>query len=254
MSGIHQGKHALVTGGGTGIGEAIALALAKEGCSVTITGRRLEPLEETSAKARGIHPLVMDVNDEESVVKGTVAAIKERGLVDIHVANAGIAETTPFTKTPMDFWRRVMATNLDGVFLSCREVLPGMLANGWGRIITISSIAGLRGLKYGAAYSASKHGVIGLTRVISEEFMHKGITANAICPGYVRTPIVERNTELIMNRSGLSRAEAEASMSSTNRHARLIEVEEVANAALWLCGPGSQSVNGQTIEIAGGQI
>jgi len=140
------------------------------------------------------------------------------------------------------------------VFLTCREVVPGMLEKGWGRIIVISSIAGLKGLSYGAAYSASKHGVIGLTRVISEEYMGKGITANAICPGYVRTPIVERNTELIMKRSGLTAEEAEASMSSSNRHKKLVEVEEVAAAASWICGPGSDSINGQTIEIAGGQV
>jgi len=254
MTGIHTGRHALITGGGTGIGEAIALALAAQGCTVTITGRRLEPLEATCAKAGGIHPLVMDVSSEDSVVQGTAGAIKARGPVDIHVANAGIAETSAFAKTSLEFWRKVMTTNLDGAFLSCREVVPGMLASGWGRIITISSIAGLKGLKYGAAYSASKHGLIGLTRVLSEEYMGKGITANAICPGYVRTPIVERNTDLIMKRSGLSRADAEASMSSDNRHKKLVEVDEIAAAAMWICGPGSQSINGQCIEIAGGQV
>jgi len=251
---IHQGRHALITGGGTGIGEAIALALAAQGCTVTITGRRMTALEATCAKAAGIHPLVMDVNSEDSVVSGTAAAIKARGPVDIHVANAGIAETSAFAKTSLDFWRKIMTTNLDGVFLSCREVIPGMMQSGWGRIITISSIAGLRGLKYGAAYSASKHGVIGLTRVLSEEFMHKGITANAICPGYVRTPIVERNTALIMKRSGLSHDDAQAAMARDNRHGKLLEVEEIAAAAMWLCGPGSQSINGQTVDIAGGQV
>lgn len=249
-----KGKHALITGGGSGIGEAIALALAGAGATVTITGRRLETLEETCARAENIYPLVMDVSNESSVVDGTASAIHARGIIDIHVANAGIAETSPFAKTPLNFWRKIMTTNLDGVFLSCREVVPGMLAEGWGRIITISSIAGLKGLKYGAAYSASKHGVIGLTRVISEEYMGRGITANAICPGYVRTPIVERNTKLIMDRSGLSHDEAEASMSDENRHKKLVEVDEVAAAALWLCGPGSDSINGQTIEIAGGQV
>jgi len=253
MSGINE-HHALITGGGTGIGEAIALALAATGAAVTITGRRLVTLEKTSSMSKNIFPLVMDVSDEKSVITQTRAAIAARGNIDIHVANAGIAETSPFAKTPLEFWRKVMTTNLDGVFLSCREVIPGMLENGWGRIITISSIAGLKGLKYGAAYSASKHGVIGLTRVISEEYMGKGITANAICPGYVRTPIVERNTKLIMDRSGLGHDEAEMAMSKDNRHKRLVEVDEVAGAAMWLCGPGSGSVNGQTIEIAGGQV
>ncbi len=251
---IHQGRHALITGGGTGIGEAIALALAAQGAVVTITGRRIDALNATCAKSANIHAMVMDVNDEASVVDGTKAAIKARGPVDIHVANAGIAETSAFAKTPLDFWRKIMSTNLDGAFLTCREVVPGMLESGWGRIITISSIAGLRGLKYGAAYSASKHGLIGLTRVISEEYMGRGLTANAICPGYVRTPIVTRNSELISKRSNLSLTEAEATMSAENRHKKLVEVDEVAAAALWICGPGSGSINGQTIEIAGGQV
>jgi len=129
---IHQGRHALITGGGTGIGEAIALALAAEGCTVTITGRRIEALEATCAKASGIYPLVMDVNSEESVVTGTAAAIKARGIIDIHVANAGIAETSTFSKTPLDFWRKIMTTNLDGVFLTCREVVPGMVGKRLG--------------------------------------------------------------------------------------------------------------------------
>ena len=243
----------MITGGGSGIGEAIALALAAEGAQVTITGRRIDALEETAAKAEGLHPLAMDVTDEANVVAGIKSAVEKRGPIDIHVANAGIAETSPFVKTPLAFWRKIMTTNLDGVFLTCRESAAGMVENGWGRIIVISSIAGLKGLKYGAAYSASKHGVIGLTRVMSEEFMGKGVTANAICPGYVRTPIVERNTDLIMQRSGLSRAEAEASMSKSNRHRRLVEVAEVAEAAMWLCHPNSGSINGQTIEINGGQ-
>ncbi len=252
--GFLDGRHALVTGGGTGIGEAIALAFAEQGAEVTITGRRIEALEATCAKVGGIHPLVMDVNNEVSVVDGIRAAINARGPVTIHVANAGIAETTPFAKTKLEFWRKIMTTNLDGVFLTCRETVHGMLDEGWGRIITVSSIAGLVGLKYGAAYSASKHGIIGLTRVLSEEYMGMGITANALCPGYVRTPIVDRNATLIAKRSGLTYEEAEATMSNTNRHKKLIEVDEVAAAALWICGPGSQSINGQTIEIAGGQI
>ena len=251
---IHKGRHALVTGGGTGIGEAIALSLAAAGAEVTITGRRMEALEASCEKSPRLHALVMDVNDEDSVVSATAAAIKARGPVDIHVANAGIAETAPFAKMSLPFWRKIMTTNLDGVFLTCRQVVPGMLENGWGRIITISSVAGLKGLKYGAAYSASKHGVIGLTRVISEEYMGSGLTANAICPGYVRTPIVERNTALIAERSNISLAAAEASMSSSNRHKKLVEVDEVAAAALWLCSPHSGSINGQTIEVSGGQV
>ena len=147
-----------------------------------------------------------------------------------------------------------MRTNLDGVFLGIREALPGMRENNYGRIITISSIAGLKGLKYGAAYSASKHAIIGLTKTISEEYMNTGITANAICPGYVRTPIVDRNRDLIAKRSNLTNEEAEKAMSQDNRHKRLIEINEITCAAEYIVNPHSESFNGQTIEIAGGQI
>jgi len=249
-----SGKHALVTGGGTGIGQAIAIKLAELGATVTVTGRRIETLTETCAKSCNIHPIVMDMSSEKSIIEGTNLAVNERGPTVIHVANAGIAETMPFHKMDLKFWNKIMRTNLDGVFLGVKEALTGMKENGYGRIVTISSIAGLKGLKYGAAYSASKHAVIGLTKTLSEEFMGTGITANAICPGYVRTPIVDRNRDLIASRSNLTLEDAEKAMSQDNRHKRLIEVEEISCAVEFLVGPYSESINGQTIEIAGGQI
>jgi NAD(P)-dependent dehydrogenase (short-subunit alcohol dehydrogenase family) len=249
-----EGKHALVTGGGTGIGAAIAVGLAHAGAKVTVTGRRIEALNETCAMADGIFSQLMDVTDPDSILAATRAAIDARGPTVIHVANAGIAETSAVGKMTLEFWHRTMRTNLDGAFLSIQASLESMQQAGWGRVITVASIAGLKGLQYGSAYSASKHGLIGLTRVISEEYMGTGITANALCPGYVRTPIVARNAELIKKRSGLSDEDALASMVRSNRHKRIIEPEEVAQAALWVCGPNSGSINGQTIEIAGGQV
>jgi NAD(P)-dependent dehydrogenase (short-subunit alcohol dehydrogenase family) len=249
-----KGKHALVTGGGTGIGQGIAVMLSKLGATVTITGRRIETLTETCSLADNIFPIVMDMASEESVITGTKSAISERGPTLIHVANAGIAETMPVHKMELAFWNKIMRTNLDGVFLGIREALPGMREHGYGRIITISSIAGLKGLKYGAAYSASKHAIIGLTKTLSEEYMSTGITANAICPGYVRTPIVDRNRDLIASRSNLTNEQAEKSMSQDNRHKRLIEVNEITCAAEYLVNQNSESINGQTLEIAGGQI
>lgn len=248
-----QGKHALVTGGGSGIGLACALALAAAGATVTITGRRLDVLQTAAAQRPDLHALAMDVASEDSVREGMAEAAQRAGGVDILVANAGIAETAPTAKTSWDMWHRVMATNLDGAFLCCREVLPHMQAQGWGRIITIASVAGLRGAKYTAAYTASKHGLIGLTRVLAEECIGSGVTANALCPGYVRTPIVDRSVQAIMARSNRSASEAEAALSAGNRHGRLIEPEEVAAWALHLCDPSSASVNGQAIEITGGQ-
>ena len=245
------GKHALVTGGGTGIGLGIARMLAERGAEVTITGRRQAVLDEVAGER--MTGMALDVRDEAAQSAGIAAAIEARGPVQICVANAGIAEGRALHKTDMAFWRNMMATNLDGAFVTIRECLRGMRQTDWGRVIAISSIAGLRGLPGAAAYSASKHGMIGLIRSLSEEYMGKPLTFNAICPGYVDTPIVTRNTETISERAGISTDEAYQMMVSANRHKRLIEVDEVVAAAGWLVGPGSQSVNGQTIEISGGQ-
>jgi NAD(P)-dependent dehydrogenase (short-subunit alcohol dehydrogenase family) len=245
-----KGKHALVTGGGTGIGLAIAQALADAGAEVTITGRRAE-----AAKGQpGLHPLVMDVTDEASVQGGIATARAAHGPVAICVANAGIAEGRSLAKTSLEFWRQIMATNLDGAFLTIRECLPDMLAADWGRVIAMSSVAGVKGLRGAPAYTASKHGVIGLIRSLSEAHLGSGITFNAICPGYVDTDIVSQNIDSIASRIGGDRDRALAVMVEANRHKRLLDPAEIAAAAMWLVGPGSQSVNGQTIEIAGGQM
>ncbi len=247
-----DGKHALVTGGGTGIGLAIARALAAEGAQVTITGRRQEVLDQVAGD--GITGMAMDVRDEENVVQVIGQAVAARGPVQVCVANAGIATGKMLQKTDMAFWRDIMATNLDGAFLTIRESLRSMLETDWGRVISVASIAGLRGAPGAGAYAASKHGLVGLTRTYSEEFMGKPYTFNALCPGYVDTPIVERNTASIAERAKLSDQEALQLMVDQNRHKRLIVPDEVAAAALWLVRPGSESINGQCIEIAGGQV
>lgn len=247
-----SGKHALVTGGGTGIGLAIARALAAEGARVTITGRRQAVLEQAAGGT--MTALAMDVRDEADVAAKIAAAVDRNGPVQICVPNAGIAEGRALHKTSMEFWRDMMATNLDGVFLTVRESLASMRQTDWGRVIAISSIAGLKGLKGAPCYSASKHGVIGLMRALSEDYLGKPITFNAICPAYVDTPIIARNTDSIAERTGMSEADARQIMVGMNRHQRLIAPDEIAAAALWLVRPGSESVNGQAIEIAGGQM
>lgn len=246
-----NGTHALVTGGGTGIGLAIARALADHGAAVTITGRRKEILED--AAGDGLHALVMDVTDEAAVEDGVARAVDARGPVQICVPNAGVAEGRSLAKTDTEFWRWIMATNLDGAFWTVRACLTSMQTTNWGRVIAVSSIAGLRGLRGAPAYSASKHGLIGMIRALSEDFMGSPYTFNALCPAYVRTDIVTRNQAAIQKRAGVSAEDALDVMIRANRHRRLIEPEEVAAAALWLCAPGSESINGQTIEIAGGQ-
>ncbi|MFT7311457.1 MAG: 3-hydroxybutyrate dehydrogenase [Paracoccaceae bacterium] len=248
------GRHALVTGGGTGIGLAIAQALAQAGADVTITGRRADVLAAVSRTEPRLHPLAMDVSVAQSVQDGVSIATAARGPVSICVANAGIAEGRSVPKTDLAFWRNMMAINLDGAFLTLQACLPGMKEAGWGRGMAVSSIAGLKGLRGAAAYSASKHGLIGLIKAMAEDYAEAPYTFNALCPGYVDTPIVTRNVTAISDRAKISTDNARALMVDTNPHKRLITPQEVAAAALWLCGPHSGSVNGTSIEIAGGQI
>jgi NAD(P)-dependent dehydrogenase (short-subunit alcohol dehydrogenase family) len=247
-----SGKHALVTGGGTGIGLAIARALASQGAQVTITGRRLSVLQEVAED--GMFPAAMDVANEDLTASVIDQAVSERGPIQICVANAGIAEGRKLHKTDSEMWRRIMSINLDGCFFTIRESLRSMLTTDWGRVIAISSIAGLRGAPGAGAYAASKHGVIGMIRSFSEDFIGSNYTFNSICPGYVDTPIVTRNTDAIASRTGASEDEARDMMVQMNRHKRLITPEEIGAAALWLCNPLSESTNGTEVRIAGGQI
>ncbi|SHH76861.1 SDR family NAD(P)-dependent oxidoreductase [Marivita hallyeonensis] len=247
------GKHALVTGGGTGIGLGIAKALQSEGAIVTITGRRADVLE-TAARDNGLHPLVMDVQDEDAIVTGVASAVDQRGPIQICVPNAGIAEGRALHKTDYAFWRNMMATNLDGAFLTIRESLKSMHETDWGRVIAVSSIAGLRGLKGAPCYTASKHAMIGLIRGLAADYAGKPYTFNALCPAYVDTDIVSSNAASIAARTGMDEDAARQLMVDVNPHGRLIAPEEVAETALWLCGPHSGSINGQAIQIAGGEV
>jgi len=244
-----DGRHALVTGGGTGIGRAIAEALRDAGAAVTITGRRVDMLEQVA----GVERIAMDVSDEASVVDGIARARSESGPVHICVANAGIAEGRNLRETDAAFWRQVMATNLDGAFHTFRACIPDMLQADWGRAIAISSIAGIKGLKGAAAYTASKHGMVGLVRGLAADFVAKPLTVNAICPAYVDTAIVPQNLTRLRAR-GLSEEEAGRAILAANPHGRLIAPAEVASLALWLCSDGAASVNGQALQVSGGEI
>lgn len=250
----HQGKHALVTGGGTGIGKGIALALADAGAEVTITGRNGDRLAQIADNHPRLHALVMDVADETSVRDGIAAAATARGPLQICIANAGIAEGGPFAKTTLAQWRQTMATNLDGVFLTLQAALATLPADLPARMIVVSSIAGVRGLKNAIPYTASKHAVIGLIRGLSEEYMRSPITFNALCPGYVDTAIVQNQLPGLMQRFGVDAQGAVDLIAKGNRHRRLLEVDETTAAAMWLCSDGARSVNGQTIQISGGQV
>jgi NAD(P)-dependent dehydrogenase (short-subunit alcohol dehydrogenase family) len=196
----------------------------------------------------------MDVRDEDDVIAKTTQAVASRGPIQICVPNAGIAEGRTVPKMDMTFWRNMMATNLDGAFLTIRESLKSMQTTDWGRVVAIASVAGLRGLPGAACYSASKHGMIGLIRSLSEDYLGKPYTFNSVCPAYVDTAIIDRNTANITQRTGMSEEKARDVMVGLNKHKRLIAPEEVAAVVRWLVGPGSESVNGQSIEIAGGMM
>ncbi|WP_353226731.1 SDR family NAD(P)-dependent oxidoreductase [Novosphingobium sp.] len=248
-----SGHHAVITGGGTGIGAAIARTLHGAGARVTLMGRRREPLEHVAAGLAGATVICVDVTDEASV-EAAMARARAIAPVTILVNNAGGAETAPLAKTSMALWQQMIAVNLTGAFLCTRAVLDEVAAANGGRIITIASTSGLKGYAYTGAYAAAKHGVIGLTRTLALELASTGATANAICPGFADTELVQRSIAAVTAKTGKSAEAVLAQFVRDNPQKRLIRPEEVAATALWLCDPLSGSVNGQAIAIAGGEV
>jgi NAD(P)-dependent dehydrogenase (short-subunit alcohol dehydrogenase family) len=246
-----EGKHAMVTGGGTGIGAAIAKVLKDKGAVVTIVGRNRTRLA-AKADELGVSCQVADVTDREQVAAAFLAAASKNGPIDILINNAGVAESMPFARMDDELWDRTLAVNLTGVYNCSRAVINGMLEKGGGRIVNVASVAALKGAAYVSAYCAAKHGVIGLTRALAAEYATKGITVNAVCPGYTDTDIVQQAIDKIAGTTGRSREEALASLVSTNPQGRLISPEEVADTVIWLCR--QDSMNGQAIAIAGGEV
>ncbi|SFU66923.1 SDR family NAD(P)-dependent oxidoreductase [Pseudoduganella namucuonensis] len=252
-----KGKHALVTGGGRGIGLACARALLLRGARVTLAGRDVAKLAEAQLALRPLGEVAvqgMDVADEASVELGFAAAAQRFGPVDILVNNAGQARPAPFLKTDTAHWQQMLAVNLSGVFHCCQAALPAMLESGWGRIVNVASTAGLTGYRYVSGYVAAKHGVIGLTRALALEVAAKGVTVNAVCPGYTETDIVRDAIANIVARTGRSEDQARAELAAGNPQKRLVQSEEVANAVAWLCLPDSSAMNGQAIAVAGGEV
>ena len=243
-------RRVLITGGGSGVGADLARGFAATGADVVVTGRRREQLDAVAATDTRISVHVADVTDEADVAR----LFDAFEPFDIVVANAGAAASAPLTRTTLEVWNELLAVNLTGVFLTLREGVRHMRDREWGRLITIASITGLKGYPYVAAYTASKHGAVGLTRAVAQELASSGITANALCPGYLATEMTERTIANIVESTGRSEAEAIDALLQFNPQRRLIEPSEVTAAALWLCGPGSESINGQAIAIAGGEL
>jgi NAD(P)-dependent dehydrogenase (short-subunit alcohol dehydrogenase family) len=246
-----DGRHALVTGGGSGIGAAVAAALTARGAAVTVLGRTEARLAETVSAGKADAYAVADVTQPEQL---EAAIVRLAFPVDILVNNAGAAESAPFARTDRALWDRMIGLNLGAVYDATRLVLPGMAERGWGRVINIASIAGLTGFPYVAAYCAAKHGVIGLTRALAREFATKGVTVNAVCPGYTDTDLVQGAVARIEGKTGRSPDEIRAELIRGNPQGRLIQPEEVAAAVAWLAGPEAASVNGIALPVAGGEV
>ena len=242
-------RHVVITGGGRGIGAEIARAFAKQGDRITVLARTREEVEKIADEVGG-YGVRCDVGEPASVEAAFMAA----GPVDVLVNNAGLARSSPVLKTDVRVWDEHIKVNLTGAFLCSLKVLPGMASRGNGRIINIASVAGLRGYGYLAAYCASKHGLIGLTRALAAEYAEKGVTINAICPGYVESPLLDQAIANIVDKTGRDIDEVRTELEARNPQRRFLDAAEIAATCIFLASEPAKGINGQAISVCGGEL
>ena len=254
-----KGQHAVITGGSRGIGAAISNYLAHLGADISLTGRTEKTLAKQANYIRNnykvkVHTALGNMADELDVGRCFESASKELGSVQILVNNAGIGKSAPFHRMETNLWNEIIGLNLTGTYLCTKQVFSEMRESGYGRIVNISSTVGLRGYPYIAAYCASKHGVIGLTRTLAPECVKKGITVNAICPGYTDTDLVSEAVDAIVEKTGKERTEIQSEIDNMSPMGRMVTPDEVAETVAWICLPSSASITGQSIVVSGGAV
>lgn len=247
-------KHVVITGGGRGIGAAVAARFDEMGAAITLIGRTESTLKKAAERLGNAGFQTADVCDARSVENAFKSAVEQRGPAAVLINNAGAAKSAPFERTTNELWDNMLAVNLTGIFNCQQQVIGAMREAKWGRIINVVSTAGLVGYAYVSAYCAAKHGAIGLTRALALETARDGITVNAICPGFTETDLLEDSIQNIMNTTGRDREAAEKSLKAVNPQRRFIQPEEIAATAAWLCSPGSESITGQSLAVAGGEV